>query len=96
MTTFNSLRRDFLRTGGLGMAATALPAVSLAGSRQKSAPAARPAFYLSDIDRADFFAVTAPRTADGAFILHDVKDLRIGWSRAAADTTLATTGDNTL
>jgi hypothetical protein len=48
-------------------------------------PDARPAFYLSDVDRADFFAVTAPRAAGGAFALHDVKDLRIGWSRAAAD-----------
>jgi polygalacturonase len=53
------------------------------------APDARPAFYLTDVERADFFAVTAPRGADGAFALHDVKDLRIGWSRAAADTTLA-------
>ena len=52
-------------------------------------PDARPAFYLTDVTRADFFAVTAPRNADGAFALHDVKDLRIGWSRAAADTTLA-------
>jgi polygalacturonase len=52
-------------------------------------PDARPAFYLADVTRADFFAVTAPRNADGAFALHDVKDLRIGWSRAAADTTLA-------
>ena len=54
-----------------------------------AAPDARPAFYLTDVTRADFFAVTAPRNADGAFALHDVKDLRIGWSRAAADTTLA-------
>ncbi|MFZ0303144.1 MAG: glycoside hydrolase family 28 protein [Terracidiphilus sp.] len=53
------------------------------------APDARPAFYLSDVDRADFFAITAPRTTDGAFALHDVKDLRIGWSRAAADVVLA-------
>jgi polygalacturonase len=52
-------------------------------------PDARPAFYLTGVDRADFFAITAPRNADGAFALHDVKDLRIGWSRAAADTTLA-------
>jgi polygalacturonase len=50
---------------------------------------ARPAFYLQDVERADFFAVTAPRSADGAFALHRVKDLRIGWSRAAADTTLS-------
>jgi polygalacturonase len=48
---------------------------------------ARPAFYLSSVERADFFAVTAPRGTDGTFALHDVKDLRIGWSRAAADTT---------
>jgi hypothetical protein len=40
------------------------------------------------VARADFFSITAPRTADGAFALHDVKDLRIGWSRAAADTVL--------
>jgi len=50
---------------------------------------ARPAFYLNNVERADFFAVTAPRNADGAFALYDVKDLRIGWSRAAADTTLS-------
>ena len=49
---------------------------------------ARPAFYLADVERADFFAVTARRGADGAFALHDVKNLRIGWSRAAADASL--------
>ena len=57
---------------------------------------ARPAFYLSDVNRADFFAVTAARGADGAFALHNVKDLRIGWSRAAADTTLANVDDKML
>jgi hypothetical protein len=59
-------------------------------------PDARPAFYLSDVERADFFAVTAPRGADGAFALHGVKDLRIGWSRAAADTTLASIDNKML
>ncbi len=59
-------------------------------------PDARPAFYLSSVERADFFAITAPRTAGGSFSLHDVKDLRIGWSRAAADTTLATIDNKTL
>jgi polygalacturonase len=54
-----------------------------------AAPDARPAFYLTDVERADFFAITAPRAADGAFALNGVKDLRIGWSRAAADTTLS-------
>jgi polygalacturonase len=59
-------------------------------------PDARPAFYLEDVNRADFFSITAPRTADGAFALHDVKDLRIGWSRAAADTVLDTADNKTL
>jgi hypothetical protein len=51
-------------------------------------PDARPAFHLTDVERADFFAITAPRGADGAFALNGVKDLRIGWSRAAADATI--------
>lgn len=54
------------------------------------APDPRPALYLADVDRADFFAITAPKpsgsgAAKGNFALHQVKDLRIGWSRAAAD-----------
>jgi polygalacturonase len=61
-----------------------------------AAPDARPAFYLHDVKRADFFAITAPRAADGAFSLHQVKDLRIAWSRAAADTTLATVDNKSL
>jgi hypothetical protein len=55
-----------------------------------TAPDARPAFHLSDVERADFFAITAPHSVEGAFALHAVKDLRIGWSRAAADTMLST------
>jgi polygalacturonase len=61
-----------------------------------STPDARPAFYLTDVERADFFAITAPRNADGAFALHGVKDLRIGWSRAAADTVLSSVDDKML
>ena len=34
MKSFNSMRRDFLRTGSLGMAAAAIPAVSFAASAQ--------------------------------------------------------------
>jgi polygalacturonase len=52
-------------------------------------PDARPSFSLTDVDRADFFAITAPRAATGAFAFHQVKDLRIGWSRAADDTSIA-------
>jgi polygalacturonase len=61
-----------------------------------AAPDARPAFHLNDVERADFFAVTAPRGANGAFALHAVKDFRVGWSRAAADATLASADDKTL
>ncbi len=60
------------------------------------APDARPAFYLEDVARADFFAITAPANSDGNFALHGVKDLRIGWSRAAADTVLDSADNKTL
>jgi len=53
----------------------------------------RPAFWLEDVHRADFFAITAPPQPN--FSLHKVTDLRIGWSRAAKDTTL-TTADNQI
>jgi polygalacturonase len=59
-------------------------------------PDTRPSFSLTDVDRADFFAITAPRGAAAAFALHDVKDLRIGWSRAAPDTTLPTIDNKNL
>ncbi len=63
-------------------------------------PDARPAFYLQDVNRADFFAITAPRASsasgDGAFALHDVRDIRIGWSRAAADAALPTADNKML
>jgi polygalacturonase len=60
------------------------------------APDARPAFYLEDVSRADFFSITAPRTAGGNFALNGVKDLRIGWSRAAADTVLDAADSKTV
>src|SRR5579875_1484880 len=59
-------------------------------------PDARPPFYLSGVERADFFAITAPRPAAGAFALNDVKDFRIGWSRAAADAVLAEANGKTI
>jgi polygalacturonase len=59
-------------------------------------PDARPPFYLAGVERADFFAVTAPRPAAGAFALNDVKDFRIGWSRAAADAVLAEANGKTI
>jgi len=59
-------------------------------------PDARPAFHLHHVERADFLGITAPRAADGAFALREVKDLRIGWSRAAADATLSSADDKVL
>lgn len=50
-------------------------------------PDQRPSFYLEDVNRADFLAVTAP-TNPPAFALHKVSDLRIQFSRAAKDTQL--------
>ncbi|MFT4114696.1 glycoside hydrolase family 28 protein [Silvibacterium sp.] len=58
-------------------------------------PDPRPAFYLHDVERADFTAVTAP-TGQPAFRLRDVSDLRVRISRAAADATLNKVDDKTL
>jgi polygalacturonase len=55
---------------------------------------ARPSFWLGDVKRADFLAVTAP--TPGAFALHEVEDLRILWSRAAKDTVLAAAENQVL
>ncbi len=57
---------------------------------------ARPAFHLEDVERADLFAITAPRNVEGTFALRNVTDLRIGWSRATADATLANVGNKML
>jgi polygalacturonase len=51
----------------------------------------RPAFWLEDVHRADFFAITAPRQQN--FSLHKVSDFRLAWSRAAKDTNLETVAD---
>jgi hypothetical protein len=58
------------------------------------APDARPAFWLEDVQRADFFAITAPSQPN--FSLHNVKDLRILWSRAAKDTNMPTADDQVI
>jgi polygalacturonase len=58
-------------------------------------PDARPAFWLQDVHRADFFAITAP-AAQKNFVLKQVTDLRIFWSRAAKDAVVANAGDETL
>jgi len=49
MTSFNPLRRDFLRTGGIGMAAAAIPAVSFAAAAEDGKPAASPASAIFNV-----------------------------------------------
>src|SRR6202789_2205188 len=55
---------------------------------------ARPAFWLEDVERADFFAITAPVQPN--FALRKVSALRIFWSRAAKDANVAAVEDETL
>jgi hypothetical protein len=55
----------------------------------------RPSFYLEDVNRVDFIAVTAP-TAPPAFALNKVTDLRILISRAAKDTQLESADNKTI
>jgi polygalacturonase len=59
-----------------------------------SAPDPRPAIWLENVHRADFFGFTAPPQPN--FVLHTVTDFRILWSRAAKDTTLAMVVDRVL
>ena len=62
---------------------------------QPGTPDQRPSFYLEDVNRVDFIAVTAP-TAPPAFALNKVTDLRILISRAAKDTQLESADNKTL
>src|ERR1700677_1023358 len=55
----------------------------------------RPSFYLEDVNRVDFIAVTAPTTPP-AFALNKVSDLRILISRAAKDTQLESADNKTI
>jgi hypothetical protein len=59
-----------------------------------SSPDPRPAFWLEDVRRADFFAITASRKPN--FVLRNVSELRMLWSRAAGDTTIGHTLDEIL
>ena len=51
-------------------------------------PDARPAIYLDEVHRADFFSITAPTTPP-AFSFNKSSDIRVLWSRAAPDTIIA-------
>jgi len=54
----------------------------------------RPIFWLEDVHRVDFFAITAPPQRN--FTLRNVSDLRILWSRAAKDTMLPRAESQTI
>jgi hypothetical protein len=49
---------------------------------------ARPCIYTDDVHRADFFAITAP-SSPPAFSFNKSTDIRVLWSRAGADQTIA-------
>ena len=55
---------------------------------QPMAPDARPCIVTDDVHRADFFAITAPNSPP-AFSFNKSTDIRVLWSRAGADTTIA-------
>ncbi|WP_353071059.1 rhamnogalacturonidase [Tunturiibacter gelidoferens] len=55
----------------------------------------RPAVVLEDVERADFFAITAP-TSPPAFALRHAGDIRISLSRAAKDAILGRVVNETL
>ncbi len=60
-----------------------------------ASPDPRPSFYLTDVNRADFIAVTAP-TGNPAFHLEQVTDIRILLSRAAKDAVTASADKQVL
>ncbi len=62
---------------------------------QPATPDLRPGFYLEDVNRVDFIAVTAPTTPP-AFALNKVTDLRILISRAAKDTQMESADNKVL
>jgi polygalacturonase len=62
---------------------------------QAMQPDPRPSFFLEDVDRADFIAVTTPKGIP-AFHLNKVTDLRILLSRAAKDVEIDSADDRIL
>ena len=93
MKTFDSARRDLLRLSSMGLAASAVSVIpALAAPShvevEPAKPDARPCIVTDDVHRADFFAITAP-SSPAAFSFNNSTDIRVLWSRAAPDTTIA-------
>src|ERR1035438_1886157 len=68
MNNFSSFRRDFLRTGSLGMAAAAIPAVSLAAAKEKAAASSSGIF-----DVRSFGATGDGKTLDTNAVNHAIE-----------------------
>ena len=71
MTTFSNLRRDFLRTGGLGMAAAAIPAASFAAQRMETSAAGAPALGIFDVRK--YGAAGDGKTLDTDAVNHAIE-----------------------
>jgi hypothetical protein len=56
---------------------------------------ARPAFWLRDVERADFFNVRVPQSA-AAFVLHDAKEFRSFGSRRLADVNIDSADERSI
>jgi polygalacturonase len=76
MNNFNAMRRDILRTGGIGMAAAAIPAVSFAASAEDGKSAVHPVTHLFDVR-------TYGATGDGKTL--DTKAINNAIEAAAGD-----------
>jgi hypothetical protein len=59
-----------------------------------SNPDPRPAIWVEDVHRADFFAITAAPKPN--FVLRNITDFRLFWSRAAKDATIAAAAEQML
>jgi len=58
-------------------------------------PDARPAFWLHDVEGADFFRIKVPR-ASRAFVMRDVREFRVFGSRRMKDKTMEQVANQTL
>src|SRR5208337_520594 len=71
MKTFSSMRRDFLRTGSIGLVAAAIPAVSFARSAQDSTAATAAALSIFDVRK--YGATGNGKTLDTGAVNHAIE-----------------------
>ena len=71
MKSFNSMRRDFLRTGSIGMVAAAIPAVSFAAAAQDGAKETTSPLGLFDVRK--YGATGDGKTLDTVAVNHAIE-----------------------